>query len=120
MSIRLKPKRWNRVKRLYKSKVVSDDPVETIAGKLDTDARYRKAYQRVREDLGVEELEPKHIGACFKSLHEDIVTEELDWIKEQLWKAHKKRICKLTMKRFPLWFKDGGFQDVSVLKEIEE
>ena len=82
-------------------------PIEIIASQLCTEARYQKAYQRVREDKNLDSLDLPHIGPCMKALTEDIYTEDMDWLKDRLWALYRRAIVKETIKFFPFWFKDN-------------
>ena len=92
-----------------RAKVLRASPIESIVAALTTDARYRKAYQSVRETLNVDRLEPKDIGPGMKALALDINLEEQDWIKEQLWQAHRNTIVKKVSADWPDYVKTGAY-----------
>jgi hypothetical protein len=82
----------------------NDDIVSFIVKSLKTDARYHKAIQHLRESgnlLG----EPKDIGSLLKELHQDIDTEETEFIKDTLFKHYIKRIKGGVCAGFPEWYK---------------
>lgn len=83
----------------------NDDIVSLIVKSLKTDARYHKAVQHLRESgnlLG----EPKDIGNLLKELHQDIDTEETEFIKDTLFKHYIKRIKGGVCAGFPEWYKE--------------
>jgi len=71
---------------------------------LRTEARWRKAIQHLKEQ-GLISNEPKDIGPLMKEIHEDILKEEKEEIKEELFKWAWKKIARIITSGFPEWYK---------------
>jgi len=67
-------------------------------------ARFEKAVQRLR-DAGLLDESPTDIGPLLKDLNKDLLEEQADFIKEQLFQWAWKHICKQSTKGFPEWYK---------------
>lgn len=80
------------------------DILEKIADGLNTEARFRKAVQHLRERGELAE-EPKDIGPLMKELRADIESEEADAIKEALYAWASKQILRRACAGFPQWYK---------------
>lgn len=78
---------------------------ELLINSYKTEARWMKAVQHLRDD-GVLENSPRDIGGLIKSIQTDIVEEEKENIKEDLWKLYHKDILRATISRFPEWYKE--------------
>lgn len=72
--------------------------------KAGNEARWRKAIQH-RKEAGAFIGEPKDIGPLMKDIWEDLVTEEADNLKEELFRVFKKRLAYAGQAGFPEWFK---------------
>jgi len=81
------------------------DIITSIADSLRTEARWNKAIQHLKEKgelLG----EPKDIGPLIKEINMDVLEEEIDYIKEKLFKEFWSTISKKITYGFPEWYKD--------------
>lgn len=79
---------------------------ELLGEALKSKARWVKAIMRRKEAnefLG----KPQDIGPLVKSIREDIVTEEKEWIKEKLWQIHEQEIMRVALSGFPDWYKES-------------
>lgn len=88
-----------------KSNPSSLDIIAQIGEELRTEARWRKAIER-RRDNGDLFNEPKDIGPLIKSIVEDTWEEEMDYIKDKLWKYAKKHVERKLVAGFPEWYKN--------------
>lgn len=79
--------------------------IQKIGGSLHTEARWLKAIQHLKE-RGKLSDSPKDIGNLLKEISTDIYTECADDIKEALFQAHWKMICKIATKGFPEFYKN--------------
>jgi len=70
-----------------------------------TEARWRKAIQHLRE-RGELEDSPRDIGKIMKEIHDDLVAEEGDDIREWLYKHHIKDLVRTVQRGLPEWYKD--------------
>ena len=78
---------------------------EAIGESLNTEARWLKAIQRMKEaELCTDS--PKDIGPILKMINEDVLEECADEIKEKLFKYHWRIICRTMTRGFPQWYKD--------------
>ena len=82
----------------------SNDIVEIISTALRTDARWRKAIYRLRDDRQLEN-DPKDIGKLLKAVQDDIEEECSEEIKENLYKWAIKNILRKTVYGFPEFYK---------------
>lgn len=81
------------------------DIVSQIIENLHSEARWEKAIQHLAER---EELDnsPRDIGTLMKEVSQDILSEEADNIKEQLFKHAWKDISRGVTKGLPEWYKE--------------
>ena len=87
---------------------------ETFKEDYRTPARWAKAVQHLREAgqlLGA----PQDIGPLIKEVCRDITEEEIDNIKDFLWKEFGKDVLRNATRGLPEWYKDrlleGGFDN---------
>jgi len=69
-----------------------------------TEARWEKAIQHLR-DNGKLLNAPQDIGPLLKEIHTDITTEEIDTIKNFLWKEFGREVLSYACKGFPEFYK---------------
>jgi hypothetical protein len=69
------------------------------------EARWQKAYQYLR-DKGETEKNPRDIGKLIKRVQDDIVEEEKENIKNELYKMFIKDILRTSTKGIAEWYKD--------------
>ena len=81
------------------------DRLTLIGESLNAKPRWLKAIQRMRDDGNLTDS-PRDIGPLLKSLHEDIEAEEVENIKEMLWKLFSKDIKRIAVSGFPEFYKD--------------
>ena len=81
------------------------DIVQQIIDTLKTEARYHKAIQRLR-DNGTLDQSPKDIGNLIKAVHEDVHTEEAEFIKQKLYDHAIKGIKRGVCGGLPEWYKE--------------
>lgn len=79
--------------------------IQKIGESLHTEARWLKAIQHLKEQ-GKLSNSPKDIGPLLKEISTDIFEECVDDIKEALFNAHWKMICKIAAKGFPEFYKE--------------
>jgi hypothetical protein len=80
------------------------DVVQAVIDSLNTDARFEKAVQHLRD--GGELLDaPQDIGRLMVEVKSDTVDEELDWIKDRLWEAFGAQIQRGIGRGLPEWYK---------------
>jgi hypothetical protein len=70
-----------------------------------SEARWQKAYQYLR-DKGEIEKSPRDIGKLIKRVQDDIVEEEKENIKNELYKMFIKDILRTSTKGIAEWYKD--------------
>lgn len=75
-----------------------------IIDSLNTEARFEKAVQYLRDSVGLDDS-PKDIGPLMKRVKQDVM-EEIDWITEQLVGAFIKDIERGIGRGLPEWYKD--------------
>lgn len=96
-----------------KSNPTKKDAVQMLIQSLTTEARWRKALERMRdsgEDIGV----PECIGKAMVEIQSDVIEEEVDYIKDSLYNSFIGDIKRGVTRGFPEWFKErlvsGEFQ----------
>ncbi len=78
--------------------------LKRIGEQLKTPARWTKAIHMMRDE-GTLTNSVKDIGPLMKIVNTDLIDEETDWIKEELWKAFNKDIRKFAHGGLPEWYK---------------
>lgn len=84
-----------------------DSMFERIGQKYCSIQRWRKVIQHGLEDNKLT-LTPKDIGYLIPKIIEDVIEEEMDNIKEDLYDASIKRIKGYFIKGFPEWYKENA------------
>ena len=88
----------------WSSENTSGGKYQKFLDSFRTEARWQKAIQYVR-DKGELTNTPKDIGNLIKVIGDDIVEEEKEYIKEQLFKLYSNDITRNAIKGFPEWYK---------------
>jgi len=94
------------------------DIILMIIETLRTDARFKKAVQRLR-DNGEWTESPKDIGNLLKILHQDIEAEDGEFIKQKLYEHFIKDIKRGTCAGFPEWYKDELVRGFDIARNSE-
>lgn len=81
------------------------DVIELIAGQFRTPARWQKAVIHLRE-AGTLTDSPKDIGNLMAATIEDVLAEEEEAIKAQLWKYAWPKIKRGLTHGLPEWYKE--------------
>lgn len=81
------------------------DIITEIGLSLKTEARWLKAVQHLSE-RGLLVNEPKDIGILMKEINLDVLKEEKDEIKEQLFKWCWPKISRIIAAGCPEWYKE--------------
>jgi hypothetical protein len=85
---------------------------DAIVAKFNTVARYEKAVQHVREDVGLLG-EMKDIGPLMRELNKDFEDECADDVKDMLYKYYRKVILRGVTQGFPEWYKGKLLDDAA-------
>jgi hypothetical protein len=80
------------------------DILSAIGSQLRTEARWEKAIQHLREEGKLTET-PMDIGNLIREIHEDVLEEEADWIKDKLLDHFWKNIIREVQRGFPEYYK---------------
>ena len=72
---------------------------------FNTEARWEKAVQHLRDE-GKLENSPRDIGSLIKAVQDDIKDEEMENIKNFLWKEFGSEVLRTSVKGFPEWYKE--------------
>lgn len=91
-----------------------DGAVQKIGLQYQTQARWLKAVQRLRDD-GQLEQEPRDIGNLIKEVKHDVSVECKEEIMEALWKAFGDKVVRIAAAGLPQWYKE----DYLVKKQFE-
>lgn len=96
----------DQFKETHKIAWKADNPtnIEKLAAALKTDARWHKGVQRMRDD-GVLTGTLKDIGPLIGVVSRDVVDEEKEWIKEELWRLFKGDVMRIATSGIPDWYK---------------
>lgn len=90
--------------------------LETFVESFATEAQWHKAVQHLRDK---DELlnEPKDIGALMREIAQDLIWEETENIKKELFKLYRPIIVGRAQRGFPEWYKEqlakGAFKDAA-------
>ena len=91
-----------------------DDAIAVIGARYQTQARWLKAVQHLR-DAGNYQQAPQDIGNLIKEVKRDVLEECADDIKDELFKAFKDKIVRRAAAGLPEWYKS----DYLVKKQFE-
>lgn len=80
------------------------DIVQNLIDSLNTEARWRKAVQHLRDD-GALEGSPRDIGPLMKEVKRDTVAEEKEWIAGKLLEWAMPKISRALGSGLPEWYK---------------
>lgn len=96
-------KEVHRNKAYGKSERKSD--LQSLLDSYCTETRWQKAVQHVAE-AGKLDRSPSDIGGLIKEVQNDIVNEERENIKEELYKLFHKDLMRAATRGLPEWYKD--------------
>lgn len=82
----------------------SGDILERLCDAFRTPARWDKAVQHLRE-RGDLHGDPRDIGPLMKEVQADIAEENIQEIKDELWRWAKQHIMRASVKGLPDWYK---------------
>lgn len=88
-----------------KYKTTGKDAVAEITEALNTEARFEKAVQHLRDD-GLLKGSPQDIGPLMKEVARDILDEATEEIKNMLWDRFGKDIRRNLGRGLPEWYKE--------------
>ena len=80
------------------------DKWEIFKESYQTEARWEKAVQHLKEKGELVD-EPKDIGKLCKEVHDDIVEEEEEIIRDFLWNLRKGELLRRSVSGLPEWYK---------------
>lgn len=92
-------------KEWKKGNPTKKDVIEQLIDRYRTEARWRKAIQHLREK-GELTNSPRDIGPLLKEISQDVLKEEEESIKEELFKLAWPQISRGLGREFPQWYKD--------------
>ena len=107
------------VSEAFKEKHQKNWGIENTArGKWDvfqdqyrSEARWEKAVQHLRDDGRLENA-PRDIGPLIKEIQRDITEEEIDTIKDFLWREFGGALLRKSVAGAPEWYKERLMADV--------
>ena len=88
-----------------KSNPTKGEFVDTLVSQYRTPARWNKAIQHLAE-RGKLESSPTDIGNLIKETQSDLVAEELEQMKAQLWAHFGPKILRGCVAGLPEWYKE--------------
>lgn len=80
--------------------------LEGLKESLHTEARWRKAIMRLKED-GLLTGTLKDIEPLIKEIKRDVLEEEKENLKEELWRLFKEDLLRASVRGFPEWYKES-------------
>lgn len=83
---------------------VRENVIQQLCGQLTTEARWRKAIQRGKDE-GIITGTPKDIGYLVRSVQEDVLDECIDHITETLVEWARPQIVTGVVSGLALWYK---------------
>lgn len=90
---------------------LSENNVGSLFESYHTEARWHKAIQHLREQDRLKNS-PSDIGFIIREIHRDVLEEEEENIKDQLWNMHKKRFLGHVVSGFPEFYKKQLVEDL--------
>lgn len=78
--------------------------LELLLERYKSEARWEKAVQHLKE-RGEYQGEPRDIDKLMKEIHSDLVTEERENFKEELYQIYQKDWKNVSTRGMPEWFK---------------
>lgn len=90
----------------WKKENTGKGKLEVAISQYKSEARWNKAIQHLR-DNGELTGTPKDIGGLIKEVREDIVAEEKENIKDQLWEIYKNDFLQSATNGLPQWYKES-------------
>lgn len=79
---------------------------DVLKAKYKSEARWHKAIMHLKE-RNLFDGSPRDIGPLIKEIKNDIVAEEKENIKDELWKLFSDDILRVATNGFPEWFKES-------------
>jgi hypothetical protein len=89
----------------WKKENTGKGQLEVAKAQYKSVARWNKAIQHLRDD-GTLEGTPRDIGPLIKELQRDIIEEEKENIKNELWAIYGKEFLHEAGNGFPQWYKE--------------
>jgi len=93
-----------RHQKEWKHKFTSKGKLELLIESFYSEARWHKAVQHLKEK-GELENTPRDIGKLMEEIEKDLIEEEKENIKEELYKIFIKDITRRAKRGFPEWYK---------------
>lgn len=90
----------------WKKENTGKGKLEVAKAQYKSQARWNKAIQHLRDD-GNLVGNPKDIGNLIKEVREDIIKEEKENIKDQLWEIFKNDFLGEATNGLPQWYKES-------------
>lgn len=90
--------------RTWKQENTGKGKLEMAVSRYKSEARWNKSIHHLRDD-GRLTGTPKDIGPLIKEIKEDVVNEEKEAIKDQLWGIYGDQFTRAATEGFPEWFK---------------
>lgn len=89
----------------WKKENTGKGKLEVAISQYKSEARWNKAVQHLRDDGNLTGT-PKDIGGLIKEVREDIIAEEKEHIKDQLWDIYKNDFLQSASNGLPQWYKE--------------
>lgn len=89
----------------WKAENTGKGRLEVAVSQYKSEARWNKAIQHLR-DSGEFTGTPKDIGNLIKEIKNDVIAEEKENIKDQLWDIYGEQFTRAATDGFPQWFKE--------------
>lgn len=97
-------------KVLKESKDIEKD-IDEFFETFRTVPRWEKAIQHLRED-GLLKRGSEDIGVIIKEIQRDVLEEEENYIKENLWNIYRRRFLRSVIDGFPTWYQQKLISEV--------
>lgn len=89
---------------------VGPDIIQKIVEALLVERRWEKAVERLRDADALVNA-PQDIGPLLKEIHQDVLKEETEWMKDKLFEYSWKQIARGITTGFPEWYKERIRED---------
>lgn len=89
----------------WKAENTGKGRLEVAVTQYRSEARWNKAVQHLR-DAGTLEGTPRDIGPLIKEVKADVIEEEKEAIKAQLWAIYGEQFTRAATEGLPQWYKE--------------
>lgn len=99
-----------KMERIPKATGDMEKKIDEFFASFRTIARWEKAVQHLQESDGIERG-LQDIPVIIREIQRDVLEEEENFIKENLWKICRRRFLRVAVDGFPAWYRQKLLND---------